>query len=216
MRCRECLEETCTGAALFLFNGIDLACGLTLVAYGAYLGLNHFAPTWLFGPFLGLGGVLVCTALLSWCGSACRSCTSLLFVSSCLLTIVAMLELVMAIVILTQGDTITQFLREHQKELKITDEELQTLIAHRFIPAYVLFGLFTMEILRFCCSSWLRRSRHENKYAYRNLRSLKEFEDNLVQTKKEREVSAKYQELKNKYRNKYTSQDEQANSLLLA
>ncbi|OQR86787.1 hypothetical protein ACHHYP_09950 [Achlya hypogyna] len=218
MRCRECLEETCSGAALFVCNGIDLACGLTLVAYGAYLGLNHFAPTWLFGPILGLGGLLVLTSLLSWCGSSCRSCTNLLLVSSWLLTLVALLELVMAIVIMTQGDAISQFLKEHQKELHLTDKELALLEAHKFVPAYILFGLFGMELLRFCCSSCLRRSRMENKYAHMNLRNLRGMEDNLVQTKKEREVSAKYQQLKNKYRNKYAASDdsESASSLLLA
>ncbi|KDO30746.1 hypothetical protein SPRG_04647 [Saprolegnia parasitica CBS 223.65] len=215
MTCRECLEETCSGAALFLCNGIDLACGLTLVAYGAYLGINHFAPTWLFAPILGLGGMLVLTSLLSWCGSSCRSCTSLLLISSWLLTLVALLELVMAIVIMTQGDAITDFLKQHQEELHLTDDELALLESHKFVPAYILFGLFGMELLRFCCSSCLRRSRLENKYARMNLKSLRGMEDNLVQTKKEREVSAKYQALKDKYRSKYAGENDQASSLLL-
>ncbi|EQC34727.1 hypothetical protein SDRG_07541 [Saprolegnia diclina VS20] len=215
MTCRECLEETCSGAALFLCNGIDLACGLTLVAYGAYLGINHFAPTWLFAPILGLGGMLVFTSLLSWCGSSCRSCTSLLLISSWLLTLVALLELVMAIVIMTQGDAITDFLKQHQAELHLTDDELALLESHKFVPAYILFGLFGMELLRFCCSSCLRRSRLENKYARMNLKNLRGMEDNLVQTKKEREVSAKYQALKDKYRSKYTGENDQASSLLL-
>ncbi len=157
--CRTCLDECCSGAALFLCNGVDLACGIALLGYSSYLGVNHFAPEWLYGPILGVGALLVLTALCSWCGSSCSSCTNLLLVSSWLLVLVALLELVLSIVIFTQGDTITAFLKEHQMELKLTDKELELLEAHKFVPAYMLLALFVMELLRFCCSSYLRRAR---------------------------------------------------------
>ncbi|ETV99708.1 hypothetical protein H310_07770 [Aphanomyces invadans] len=204
MRCREWLEECCSGTALFLCNGIDLSCGVALVAYGSYLGLNHFAPEWLFAPLLALGGLLVITALMSWCGSACRSCTPLLLLSSWLLVLVALFELVLAIVILTQGSAIERFLQDHQVELHITDDELRLLKTHKFIPAYVLIGLFVMEVFRYCCSSFLRRSRHENKYAYMNLKNLKDMEAELVRDSRKQDLSSKYENLKGHYKAKYS------------
>ncbi|RHY87606.1 hypothetical protein DYB35_013239 [Aphanomyces astaci] len=200
------MEECCSGAALFVCNGIDLACGMALVAYGSYLGLNHFAPEWLFGPLLALGGLLVLTALMSWCGSASRSCTSLLLVSSMLLVLVALLELVLAIVIFTQGTAIEHFLEDHQAQLHLTDDELRVLEKNKFIPAYILIGLFVMEVFRYCCSSYLRRSRLENKYAYMNLKNLKGMEAELVRDSRKQDLSSKYENLKGHYKAKYAGQ----------
>ncbi|KAF0713088.1 Aste57867_4528 [Aphanomyces stellatus] len=204
MSCRECMEEFCSGAALFVCNGIDLICGIALVAYGSYLGLNHFAPDWLFGPLLALGGLLVLTSLMSWCGSASKSCTCMLLVSSWLLVLVALFELVLAIVIFTQGDAIETFLKEHQAELHITDEQLRLLEKNKFMPAYMLIGLFVMEVFRYCCSSYLRRARAHNKYAYMNLKNLKDMEAELVNDNRKQDLSSKYENLKGHYKAKYS------------
>ncbi|CAK4080194.1 unnamed protein product [Aphanomyces euteiches] len=204
VRCRECLEEFCSGAALFLCNGIDLACGIALVAYGSFLGLNHFAPEWLFGPLLGLGGLLVVTALMSWCGSACPTCSVMLLISSWLLVFVALFELVLSIVIFTQGPAIEEFLKEHQEQLHLTDDQLRLLEKNKFIPAYLLIGLFVMEVFRYCCSSYLRRARQQNKYAYMNLKNLKDMEAELVRDNRKQELSSKYENLRGHYKAKYS------------
>lgn len=64
--------------------------------------------------------MLVLTALLSWCGAAHRSCSGCLALSAAVLVLLALAELVLAVVILTKGAAIDQFLRDHQHELKLT------------------------------------------------------------------------------------------------
>lgn len=71
-------------------------------------------------PILAVGSVLVLTAFMSWCGASNRSCSICLALSSYLLILLALAELVLAIVIFTQGATIDQFLKDHQQELKLT------------------------------------------------------------------------------------------------
>lgn len=71
-------------------------------------------------PILAVGSVLVLTALMSWCGASNRSCSACLALSSYLLILLALAELILAIVIFTQGATIDQFLKDHQQELKLT------------------------------------------------------------------------------------------------
>ncbi|RLN88673.1 hypothetical protein BBJ28_00009101 [Nothophytophthora sp. Chile5] len=85
-----------------------------------FLGLNHYAPEWLYGPILAVGGLLILSALMSWCGASNRSCSMCLSCSSYLLILLALAELALAIVILTQGAAIDRFLRQHQQELKLT------------------------------------------------------------------------------------------------
>lgn len=34
----ESARECCTGSALFVFNGVDLLCGVVLAAYSLFLG----------------------------------------------------------------------------------------------------------------------------------------------------------------------------------
>ncbi|TMW55497.1 hypothetical protein Poli38472_010379 [Pythium oligandrum] len=197
------LAEFCAGSALFLFNGVDIVCGVVLTVYGLYLGTNHYAPEWLYAPILVVGGVMVVTATMSWCGASHRSCSMMLSLSSYLLFLLAIMELVLAIVIFTQGSAINKFLRDHQEELKLTDDELRRFEDSKFLPAYLLIGLFVMEVMRFCCSSEFIRARERRKYHYRSLRTLRDLDDNLITVKKEHEISSKYAALKDKYRNKY-------------
>lgn len=65
------------------------------------------------------------------------------------------------------------------------DEELLEFEHNKFLPAYLLVGLFAMEVLRFCCSSELQRARHRHKYHYRNLNTLRDLDDELVTVKRE-------------------------------
>lgn len=150
---------------------------------------------------------------MSWCGAANRSCSACLVLSSYLLILLALAELVLAIVIFTQGATIDQFLRDHQQELKLTycacvvdgiaymhvhtfshepcacattsDDELRKFENNKFLPAYLLIGLFAMEVLRFCCSSELQRARQRHKYHYSSLHTLRDLDDELLAVKKE-------------------------------
>ncbi|RLN56757.1 hypothetical protein BBP00_00007831 [Phytophthora kernoviae] len=62
---KKALNEGCSGSALFVFNGVDLICGVVLTVYSLYIGLNHYAPEWLYGPILAVGGLLILSALMS-------------------------------------------------------------------------------------------------------------------------------------------------------
>jgi hypothetical protein len=71
-------------------------------------------------PIVVVGSILVLTAFMSWCGASNHSCSCLLTLSAGLLILMAVAELVMAIIIFTQGPAINKFLHDHQQELKLT------------------------------------------------------------------------------------------------
>ncbi|CAH0479889.1 unnamed protein product [Peronospora belbahrii] len=196
-------SEWCSGSALFVFNGVDLVCGVALTVYSLYIGLNEYAPEWLYVPILVVGSLLILSAFMSWCGASNHSCSMCLSCSSYLLILLALAELILGVIIFTNGSSIDQFLRHHQDELKLTDEQLRRLENNKFIPAYGLVTLFLMEVLRFCCSSGLYRARRHRKYQYRQLSTLRDLDDDLLAVKKEKEISGKYASLKDTYRKKY-------------
>jgi hypothetical protein len=65
------------------------------------------------------------------------------------------------------------------------DDELKRFEAHKFVPAYLLLALFCMEVLRFCCSSHLNRSRQYRRYHYRNLHAIRDLDEDLGNLRKE-------------------------------
>ncbi|KAG6584599.1 uncharacterized protein IUM83_07919 [Phytophthora cinnamomi] len=95
--CGDSCSECCSGSALFVFNGVDLVCGVALTVYSLYLGLNHYAPEWLYAPILAVGGLLILSVLMSWCGASNRSCSVCLSLSSSLLILLALAELALAV-----------------------------------------------------------------------------------------------------------------------
>lgn len=68
---------------------------------------------------------------------------------------------------------------------KCRDDELRKFERNKFLPAYLLLGLFVMEVLRFCCSTVLQRARHRRKYAYQSLHTLRDLDDELIGVKRE-------------------------------
>jgi hypothetical protein len=82
--------------------------------------VNGFAPDWLYAPILAVGGVMIVTAAMSWCGASYCSCATCLSLSQHLFILLALMELALAVVILTQGAAINQFLRDHQQQLHLT------------------------------------------------------------------------------------------------
>ncbi|TDH71462.1 hypothetical protein CCR75_001112 [Bremia lactucae] len=168
-------------------------------------GVNQYAPAWLYEPVLAVGVLLVLSAFMSWCGASNRNCSVCLSCSSYLLILLALAELALAVMILIQGSTIDHFLRQHQQELKITNEQLQRLENNKFIPAYGLLILFIMEAVRFCCSSELHRARRHRKYRYQQLTTLSDLDDQLLTVTTEKNIATKYATLKDKYKKKYVT-----------
>lgn len=80
-----------------------------------------------------------------------------------------------------------------------SDEELRKFEKNKFLPAYLLIGLFAMEVLRFCCSSELQRARHRRKYHYRSLNTLRDLDDELITVKKEHVSGDLYDDVKYGY-----------------
>ncbi|CAH0486887.1 unnamed protein product [Peronospora farinosa] len=157
-------SKCCSGSALFVFNGVDLVCGVALIVYSLYIGLNGYAPEWLYMPIVVVGSLLLLSVLMSWCGASNQSCSMCLSCSSYLLILLSLAELALGVVILTQGSSIDRFLQQHQQELHLTDDQLHRLENYKFIPAYGLLALFMMEVLRFCCSSGLYRLRRKRTF----------------------------------------------------
>jgi hypothetical protein len=61
----------CLGSTLFVFNVIDVTAGVFLTAFGAYLKMRLDTKgdeevDWLFSSSIGLGSLLMLSALLSW------------------------------------------------------------------------------------------------------------------------------------------------------
>ncbi|GLE04019.1 hypothetical protein PINS_up012930 [Pythium insidiosum] len=156
-----CARSFARASALFVFNGVDIICGTALQVYALYLGLNHFATGMALRAHSG-----------SWAGV--------------MILMAAMSCFVLASSSFTQGPAINRFLREHQADLKLTDDELR-----RFEES----------------NSEYNRARDRRKYEYRSLGALKDLDDNLLNVRKEHEVSSKYAALRDKYKNKYGKGD---------
>lgn len=197
--CKQCLSEY----TLFLFNLVDMVCGIILIIYSSHLGINHYAPEWLYEPILVLGSFIVVAVLINWCGTTHHGCECCLTLSSWLLVVLALGELVLATLILAKGPEINQFLHQHQEELKLTDEELKLLESHKFVPVYIFAGLFVMESVRFLCVGGLISMRQQNREAYMQLSASHEFDEQVQNAQQDEKISTKYTALKDKYRNKY-------------
>lgn len=66
-----------------------------------------------------------------------------------------------------------------------SDKELERFEDSKFLPAYLLLGLFCMETIRFCCSSGYNRARHRRQYEYKTLSTLKDLDDRLINNRTE-------------------------------
>lgn len=207
--CGERFCECFAGNALFLFNGVDALCGAVLLTYGGYLGLNGYAPQWLYVPIVALGGFLFLTTLLSCAGTSWSACECCLSMSSFMLIVASTWELVFAFVIFFRSDDIAAWLRAHQEELHITDKELAALLRHRLVPAYLLAGLFLMELMRCFMSSALKATRESvrerQRHEYTRLKTMAEVEMSEAEdaATREQEISTKYTAMKEKYDHKY-------------
>ncbi|KAL3662331.1 hypothetical protein V7S43_012658 [Phytophthora oleae] len=161
--------EFLAGVGLFLFNGVDLIAGIALCVYSLYLGTNHYAPLWLYGPLLAVGSVLVVASLMSSFGLAFRGCSGCMALSSDVLVWISLAELGLAVVIFTQGGTIDKFLRDHNSELKLSEQQLTQFERHKFYPAYGLLVLCFMEALRQRYSTTLHHTRLRRQHQYEML-----------------------------------------------
>lgn len=125
-------------------------------------------------PLLILGCFLLCNVILSWCGAMQDGYNGCLWVSSWMFVLLAIGELILAIVILTEASAIDEFLRKHQEELNISDKHLRQLEMHKFIPVFVLLGLVVMEMMRFMCSGGLISLRQNMHKGYHHLLPMDE------------------------------------------
>ncbi|KAL8006259.1 hypothetical protein Plhal703r1_c06g0034321 [Plasmopara halstedii] len=197
--CSNSCNECRVGSVLFICNTVDLFCGISLTIYSLYLGLNHFAPQWLYLPILALGIFLLFSTLMSWCGLSTQSCSSCLSYSSYLFILLAFTELLLALIMLTQRTAIDQFLQHHQHELKLSDDQLQQLEKNFKILTNGLFVLFGLEMMRICCSRGLYHARHYRKYHYHQMKTLHHLNNELLTIKTEKDISNKYAVLKEKF-----------------
>ncbi|CAH0479888.1 unnamed protein product [Peronospora belbahrii] len=159
-------SELLASAGLFIFNGVDLVAGIVLCIYSLYIGVNRYAPVWLYVPLLTIGSILVVTSLMSSCGLVFQSCSFCMELSSGILGWVSLAELGLAIVIFTQGGSIDKFLHQHSKELKLSGDQLARFEYHKFYPAYALLALSLMEALRQRYSVTLHHARLRRQYQY--------------------------------------------------
>ncbi|KAF1316335.1 hypothetical protein FI667_g15286, partial [Globisporangium splendens] len=214
----ESLGECCTGSALFVFNGVDLLCGVVLTVYSLFLVYYKLSVMRFFVTIISADHGR------RWAARPVGAHELVRRVQPELLGVFG------AVVVpadpagarrVHPGDRDLHAGRPHrpvparppgrtQADVRSVvcltlDEELRKLENNKFLPAYFLIGLFVMEVLRFCCSSELQRARHRHKYHYRNLNTLRDLDDELITVKKEKEISTKYADLKDKYRKKYAA-----------
>uniref|UniRef100_M4B2M9 Uncharacterized protein n=1 Tax=Hyaloperonospora arabidopsidis (strain Emoy2) TaxID=559515 RepID=M4B2M9_HYAAE len=106
---------------------------------------------------------------MSSCGLVYQECSVCVALSSSVLGWISLAELGLAVVILTQGGSIDEFLRNHSSELQLSGDALAQFERHKFYPAYVLVALALMEALRQRYSTTLHRARLRRQHQYEML-----------------------------------------------
>jgi hypothetical protein len=154
--CCNWLTKFCTSSVLFICNFVDLIAGCGLCLYAGFLGLHHYAPSWMYGMAGGLGGLLIFTSLVSFCGIYSSACTGCLSFSSCLAFPTLLWEVALAVVALTKAKVLEAYLHQHQTQLQLTAAEIEEVQAKHKILSYLLFGLAGMELLRILSSKGLK------------------------------------------------------------
>uniref|UniRef100_M4B2M8 Uncharacterized protein n=1 Tax=Hyaloperonospora arabidopsidis (strain Emoy2) TaxID=559515 RepID=M4B2M8_HYAAE len=119
---RSC-SELLAGGGLFILNGVDLIAGIALCIYSLDLiSTCNNTPMYLYVPLLAIGTVLVVASIMSSCGLVYQECSVCVALSSSVLGWISLAELGLAVVILTQGGSIDEFLRNHSSELQLRSE----------------------------------------------------------------------------------------------
>ena len=137
-----CILKCGSGTIIYVLNGLDLLFSIIVLSYGLhigwyrtdhinqfmlptfffFLGINGYAPSWLYEPLVVFGFVLAIAVLMSGCGlchcccapACCFRCSSFLF------ALLGLTEFIFGLTIVIKNQAISAFLHKHQRELRIS------------------------------------------------------------------------------------------------
>lgn len=196
--------------SLQVFNLIDFAVGIVLVAFGLYLevklGTNfmNIHTAWLCWSCLILGILLLTVSMLSFCAISSTSCRCCSIPSGYLGILVAIVSLVLGSVSVALKSKMFEYFDNSGSATGLTTNEI-TLIEnfYQFI-AYGFFGLCVIQLLRFRASISFRENalRLDGEYD-----ALVDQDDRNWSQKFSANSAArkeKYDDLRQHYKNKYS------------
>ena len=208
-------EKCCSGitvCTLTLFNLIDLLIGIVLISFGVYLELKikfstHLDEAWLCWSILLLGILLILTCVLSTCAVSSSSCRWASIPSAYIGLFISLLSLVLATAALILKNKIFNYINNNEDELGLSSRDVTFIENWYSVVAYVLFGLFILEIVRYRYSINFRETALRIDGEFDNLLEgeEKQWKDRFSTNKQVREE--KYNDLRAYYKSKYNNSD---------
>jgi len=204
-------EKCCSGitvCTLSLFNLIDLLIGIVLISFGVFLEIKikfstHLQEAWLCWSILLLGILLLFTCTLSTCSVVSSSCRWASIPSAYIGLFISLLSLILATSALILKPKIFNYINNN--ELNLSTKDINFIENWYNVVAYVLFGLFILEIVRYRYSINFRETALRMDGEFDNLlaEDEKQWKDRFSTNKQVREE--KYNDLRAYYKSKYNN-----------